>query len=144
MLSSDHSPQPAPEVVDGPLSSALGCMRSTCKSEEKMLKNLKQKTVVITACLAFLLLSCQAIFADQTDKEAALAAAEDWLALVDGAKYAASWQDAAAYFKRAVAEDQWTQSMTAFRRPLGKVLSRTLASQSYTRTLPGAPDENTW
>lgn len=105
-----------------------------------MLKKLKQKIVVITVCLAFLFLSSQSIFADQTKKEAALTAAENWLALVDGEKYAASWQDAAAYFKRAVSEGQWTQSMTAFRRPLGKVLSRTLASQNYTKALPGAPD----
>jgi hypothetical protein len=105
-----------------------------------MFKKPKQKNVVITVCLAFLFLSCQSIFADQTKKEAALTAAENWLALVDREKYAASWQGAAAYFKRAVSEDQWTQSMTAFRRPLGKVLSRTLASQNYTKTLPGAPD----
>ena len=105
-----------------------------------MLKKLKQKNVVIIVCLAFLFLSCQSIFADQTKKEAALIAAKNWLALVDREKYAASWQDAAAYFKRAVSEDQWTQSMAAYRRPLGKVLSRTLASQNYTRTLPGAPD----
>lgn len=105
-----------------------------------MLKKLKQKKVVIAVCLAFLFLSCESIFADQAKKEAALTAAENWLALVDGKKYAASWQDGAAYLKRAVSEDQWTQSMTAFRRPLGKVLSRTLASQNYTKTLPGAPD----
>jgi hypothetical protein len=105
-----------------------------------MVKKAKQKHVVITVCLAFLLLSRQVVFADQTKKEAALAAAENWLALVDGENYAASWQNAAAYFKRAVSEDQWTQSMTAFRRPLGKVLSRTLASENYTKTLPGAPD----
>ena len=102
--------------------------------------NLKQQNVVIIVCLAFLFLSCQSVFADQTKKEAALAAAGNWLALVDGEKYAASWQDAAAYFKRAVSEDQWTQSTAAFRRPLGKVISRTLASQNYTKTLPGAPD----
>ena len=101
---------------------------------------LKRKNVIISFCLAFLLLSCQSTFADQTKKVAALTAAGNWLALVDGENYAASWQDAAAYFKRAVSEDQWTQSMTAFRRPLGKVLSRTLASQNYTKTLPGAPD----
>jgi hypothetical protein len=59
---------------------------------------------------------------------------------VDAEKYSASWQDAAVYFKKAVSEDQWTQSMTAFRRPLGKVLSRTLASKNYAKTLPGAPD----
>jgi hypothetical protein len=105
-----------------------------------MRKKEKQKNVVITVCLAFLLLFCQSIFADQTKEKAALTAAENWLALVDAEKYSASWQDAAVYFKKAVSEDQWTQSMTAFRRPLGKVLSRTLASKNYAKTLPGAPD----
>jgi len=105
-----------------------------------MLQKPKQKTVIVSVCLAFLILTCQAIFADQTEKEAALTAAQNWLALVDAEKYAASWQDTAEYFKSAVSEDQWTQSMTAFRKPLGKVLSRTLASQNYTKTLPGAPD----
>ena len=101
---------------------------------------LKKKTVVVTICLAFLILSCQSAFAEQAKKEAALTAAENWLALVDGGEYTASWQDAAGYFKGAVSEDQWTQSMTAFRRPLGNVLSRTLASQHYAKALPGAPD----
>ena len=105
-----------------------------------MRKKEKQKNVVITVCLAFLLLFCQSLFADQTKEKAALTAAEIWIALVDAEKYAASWQDAAEYFKKAVAEDQWTQSMTAFRRSVGKVLSRTLTSQNYTKTLPGAPD----
>ena len=105
-----------------------------------MRKKLKQNNVVIATCLAMLFLSCQPIFADQTKEEAALTAAENWLALVDAENYAASWQDAAAYFKRAVSEDQWTQSMTAFRRHLGKVLSRTLSSHNYTKALPGAPD----
>lgn len=104
------------------------------------MKKIKQKQIVITVCLAFVFLSCQSVFADQTKKEAALTAAENWLTLVDGENYTSSWQNAAAYFKRAVSEDQWTQSMTAFRRPLGKVVSRTLASQNYTKTLPGAPD----
>ena len=101
---------------------------------------LKQKNIVITICLAFLLLFCQSLFADQAKKEAALAAAENWLALVDAEDYAASWQDAASYFKQAVSEDQWTQSMIAYRKPLGNVLSRTPASQTYAETLPGAPD----
>jgi len=105
-----------------------------------MLDKLKQKTVVISICLALLFLSCQSVFAGQPKKEAALTAAKNWLALVDVGEYAESWQDAAGYFKRAVSADQWTQSMTAFRRPLGKVLSRTLVSQNYTRVLPGAPD----
>ena len=101
---------------------------------------IKQMNNIITICLALLLLFSQPLFADQAKKEAALAAAENWLALVDAEDYAASWQDAASYFKQAVSEDQWTQSMTAYREPLGNVLSRTPASQTYTATLPGAPD----
>ena len=104
-----------------------------------MRKKEKQIISVVIVGLTFLLF-CPSLYADQTKQKAALTAAENWLALVDGEKYADSWQDAAVYFKRAVSEDQWAQSMAAFRRPLGKVLSRTLASQNYTRTLPGAPD----
>ena len=105
-----------------------------------MAEKVKQRQVVKNLCLALLFVYCQPVFADQTKKEAALTAAENWLALVDVENYAGSWQKAAAYFRRAVSEDQWTQSMAAFRKPLGKVLSRTLASEYYTKTLPGAPD----
>ena len=101
---------------------------------------IKQMNIIVTVCLALLLLFSQPLSADQVKKEAALTAAENWLAMVDAEDYAVSWQDAASYFKQAVSENQWTQSMTAFRKPLGNVLSRTPASQTYTRTLPGAPD----
>jgi hypothetical protein len=41
---------------------------------------------------------------DRTDQ--AVAAAKQWLALVDGGKYAASWQEAAPFFKDKVPEKQ--------------------------------------
>jgi predicted SnoaL-like aldol condensation-catalyzing enzyme len=54
--------------------------------------------------------------------------------------YAESWTEAATYFKGAVTQEGWMQSMKSVRQPLGKNKSRNLLSSKYTRTLPGAPD----
>jgi hypothetical protein len=76
----------------------------------------------------------------QSREDAAQAKAEAWLKLVDEAKYDASWDQAAAFFKRAIAKDQWRQAASAAREPLGKVRARTLKSRQHSTTLPGAPD----
>lgn len=71
---------------------------------------------------------------------AALAAAEEWLKLVDDGGYAASWDEAAAYFKNAVTKGNWMQGLEAARKPLGENMSRKVLSRSYRTSLPGAPD----
>lgn len=71
---------------------------------------------------------------------AAIAAAEQWLSTVDAGQYAASWQTAAAYFRQAVTQDQWVQSLQAVRQPLGERVSRQVQSATYQTALPGAPD----
>lgn len=71
---------------------------------------------------------------------AAVASAEAWLSLVDGRKYAESWEAAAQFFKGAVPKEQWIQAMQATRKPFGKNLSRKLKSKTCETTLPGAPD----
>jgi hypothetical protein len=73
-------------------------------------------------------------------KKEAVASAEAWLALVDSGKYADSWKQASDYFKNAVKQSQWENSLTAVRKPLGKIVSRTLSSKTYMTSLPGAPD----
>jgi len=79
--------------------------------------------------------------AGQADKEkAAVTAAEKWLSLVDGGKYAASWNESAGFFRNAINRDQWEQSLTAVRKPLGRVISRKVAGKTYATSLPGAPD----
>ena len=65
---------------------------------------------------------------------------EGWLALVDAAKYDESWDAASAQVKAAVTKEQWTRTMAASRSPLGRVVTRVVASSTYTRTLPGVPD----
>ena len=68
------------------------------------------------------------------------AAARTWLAEVDNGKYGASWENAAAAFRRAMTKAQWEDALAKVRAPLGAVLSRQLKSATYTKTLPGAPD----
>jgi hypothetical protein len=82
-------------------------------------------------------------FAGNTADEArqkAGEAAEKWLALIDRGEYGKSWESAAGYFKGAVTKKQWEQAAAAVRSPLGKVISRTLASKQYATSLPGATD----
>lgn len=71
---------------------------------------------------------------------AAIDAAKAWLSLVDGEKYAESWEASAQYFKGAVKKEQWIQAMQSGRKPFGKNISRKLLSKSYRIDLPGAPD----
>lgn len=79
--------------------------------------------------------------AEQSEKEKlAVADAEKWLTMVDQGKYAESWQETADYFKAAIKQGQWDQSLQAVRKPLGKLVSRTLKSTAYKTALPGAPD----
>jgi len=79
--------------------------------------------------------------ADRKEKEAAAAAAaEKWLALVDEGRYSDSWDEAAGFFKGAVTREQWQQSLSGVRKPLGKALERRLSSSQYAVQLPGAPD----
>ena len=77
---------------------------------------------------------------DAGKETAAVSAAEKWLAAIDAGQYAASWNEAAEFFKNAVKPEQWEQSMQAARKPLGKLLSRKVQTKIYRTSLPGAPD----
>ena len=92
--------------------------------------------IVLVSMLAF----SQAVKADRLTEEAAVAASQAWLTLVDEGNYSGSWEETPEYFKAAVTMEQWQRSMRAFRRSLGRVVSRKLKSKQYTKTLPGAPD----
>jgi hypothetical protein len=96
---------------------------------------------IISLLGLFLLLSVGVVAAGDSDKgKAAVAAAEEWLTMVDDGKYVDSWKEAAQYFKNAVKQEQWEQSLQAVRNPLGKLISREVKSKTYTTSLPGAPD----
>jgi hypothetical protein len=97
-------------------------------------------SVLFALCLISLMMLSQPLLGSQDKQKAAIEAAKTWLSLVDEGLYLKSWREGATYFKNAVTQAQWTQSMVAFRKPLGKTLSRNLTSAHYTTTLPGAPD----
>ena len=78
--------------------------------------------------------------ADQASEAAAVSAADAWLKVVDAGRYADSWKDAARLFKGAIGRADWERSLAGVRAPLGKVLSRKVASKRYAESLPGAPD----
>ncbi len=93
---------------------------------------------VAAACVIAAVFS--GIAAEPEKEKAAVAAAEKWVALVDGGKYAESWKEAAAYFRNAVPQAQWEQLARAVRQPLGKPVSRKVKATTYKTALPGAPD----
>jgi hypothetical protein len=59
-------------------------------------------------------------------EEAAQAAAESWLLLIDQAKYAEAWDVSAKPFRDSVPRDQFTQGVAAQRAKLGALVSRKL------------------
>ncbi len=79
--------------------------------------------------------------AQGTEREkAGTAATGKWLALVDSGNYGQSWKEAAQYFRDAVTEAKWAQTLEQVRDPLGKLVSREVKSAVNKTSLPGAPD----
>jgi len=95
---------------------------------------------VISSIFIFITVMSYGVYAEQSAEDAAVASSQKWLSLVDTGKYAEIWDEAAGYFKNAVPKQKWLESMEAFRKPLGKLISRKLKSKQYATTLPGAPD----
>lgn len=87
-------------------------------------------------------LASNPVFSDSKDQmtQDAVSGARQWLTLVDKGEYEKSWQATADYFKSAVRKEQWVHQMNAYRKPLGKNISRKLIFKQYKSFLPGAPD----
>jgi hypothetical protein len=98
------------------------------------------RSTVVCACILSSLVAAGSVWAADAREDAAQAAAEVWLKLVDAGDYKASWEQAAMVFKGAVTQADWEQKAGAVRNPLGKVVSRKLKSRQYAEQLPGAPD----
>jgi hypothetical protein len=77
---------------------------------------------------------------DDGKTQAAEQATVEWLALVDGRQYEASWSEAATFFRNKVSTSDWLKAVAAARSPLGSVVGRELVSATYATSLPGAPD----
>ena len=89
----------------------------------------------------YLFLSVSVVAAQEVSKgTAAMTAAEKWLALVDGERYAESWNEASQSFQNAVPQEQWVQSLEAKRKPFGRAVSREMKKMMYKTSVPGGPD----
>ena len=69
-------------------------------------------------------------------KKEAVAAMQTWLGEIDANSYAKSWSDSAKSFQKAVTSDQWVTALNQVRTPLGKSLSRNLASALHQTAIP--------
>jgi len=85
---------------------------------------------LVLACLAGL------VVAADKPEDAAQAAGESWLGLVDSGDYAGSWERAARVLKGAVRQADWIQMSGDLRANLGKLGSRKLKSREYTEKPP--------
>jgi hypothetical protein len=90
--------------------------------------------------VAMLLVCASAPVSAQDPRESAVSAASrDWLAIIDKGDYAASWKAAGTKFRSAITAEKWSESVTAVRGPLGKVVQRTGQRTTFTKEFPGVP-----
>jgi Protein of unknown function (DUF4019) len=103
---------------------------------------MKTRVGVPIIVLSFVLgLMCHpSLMAGPDEERAGLDSAGAWLTLVDVGEYGKSWDQAASLFKESLSKDQWVKALKTVRTPLGKLISRTSASTTYTTSLPGVPD----
>lgn len=80
------------------------------------------------------------VSADIASEKAAVDAAHAWLKLVDAGDYAASYKQASSFFKSSLGEADWVGMLGKSRKPLGKLLSRTVLGSKSMTSLPGVPD----
>jgi len=107
-----------------------------------------RRALVLLSCLAIGFLpgcalhrSASKAAAEKRSREKeARAAAEQWLALIDSADYAAAYALESERMRKATTEEQFIRSMEGRRAPFGKMLSRAFIGAAFTHKLTGAPD----
>jgi len=97
------------------------------------------RNVLIGFVLLAMISVSVAFGADTRQQKDALAAAENWLPMIDHGEYAKSWKEAAEYFKTVITEGEWVQSMQEVRKPLGKPISREVKSLTPKTSFPNTP-----
>src|SRR4051812_39521112 len=97
------------------------------------------------AAVCMIVIVCIALTACGLSKEQernAVAAVTPWLEFIDAERYDEAWSRTLEYFRATTDTPHWNELMRAHRRPLGKVLSRSMDEVRREENLPGAPDAN--
>jgi hypothetical protein len=89
------------------------------------------------AFLLTLLLSACDSPATTRDEQAALAAAERWLALSDSGDHAAAWNLSSTLFRYSVSKENWDTNMTRYYRMFGVPDHRDFIAAKFTPSVPG-------
>ena len=71
--------------------------------------------------------------------DAAVKAAQAWLATIDAGNYGASWEQSSEMFKSKITNDKWSDAMRQYRAPLGTMAQRKLWGSQFKDSVPGAP-----
>jgi hypothetical protein len=111
---------------------------------ETAAKSLQERRNTMIRCIACLLVVSLFFpvgfsLAD-TDREAAIAAAKQWVTLIDAGQYAQSWDEAAQLFQESIRRPDWVKSLEMVRIPLGAVVTRNIRNTANATSLPGAPE----
>jgi hypothetical protein len=87
---------------------------------------------------------------NETAEQAAIKAAEKWLALVDAGAFAETWDklssisksgtQSSSFFKPGISQQQWQSSLADLHIQFGSALSRNLKSKQYAEELPDEPE----
>ncbi|HSR57040.1 MAG TPA: DUF4019 domain-containing protein [Candidatus Binataceae bacterium] len=100
-----------------------------------------KRVAIAVALLGFLgtgLSACKSANpAHETAK--AVAAAQNWLAMIDAGKYADAWQNSDDAIKSVGSKEQFATMMGRTRAPLGKVQSRAVQQKAYAKDPQNAP-----
>ena len=108
--------------------------------QRAVMQGVAMNTKIAAICAAIVLIVSTGHAQDATDVADAETSAQQWLTLTDAERYGESWDAAASFFQSKITQLNWTNALANARTPLGKLLSRTLTSAEYSRSLPGAPD----
>ncbi len=99
-----------------------------------------QRISILLGVGALLLVVAGGAMAQEEAKAAARDSAKAWLTLLDDHEYEKTWEQAGAFLKSAVSQNEWAKKLSVTLGPMGKVSSRAVRSTEYSTTMPGAPD----
>jgi hypothetical protein len=76
---------------------------------------------------------------DPATLQASAKASLDWLKTVDDGNYGGSWDQSSAVMKLTMPKDEWIEMLNSMRKPLGSVITRTVADQRTAKDPKGLP-----
>lgn len=103
-------------------------------------KQLRIHAVLIVAALFMILIPLYNQSPDSEKVEPAKPAAVEFLGLIDGGKYAESWESSASLMQDKVTKNDWVEKLNKARNLSGELLQRVQKSASYATEVKDSPE----